>query len=137
MKTTTELFMLFQDSIHEPLFLVIVGVLILTLIGIKTSGLTLSRFKKPGWNLLHSFISFILFSSAIFSLFFFQIPITHQLNIFYLLIAGLLIGIDIIYFTIVTGKSSWISGMLGILFSDAVILIVFGLFALIQFHLIV
>lgn len=135
MLTVSWFYETFQHVLNEWPFMVLMGSFFIVTCVLKTGGIYLTQFRKFKHCVLITLLSNLFFFGGLFAMLFFQFKPTTEFQLFYGLLCLAFIFIDLLFISIFSRKASWISGVLGILFIDSLIISTVSIFLVIQFYL--
>ncbi len=125
----------FEHFLHEWPFMVLAGSFFIVTWVLKTGGIYLTGFRKFKTCMLITFLSNLVFFGGLFALLFLKFKPFSTVQEFYGLLCVTAVAIDILFVSTFSRKTSWLSGILGILFADSLIISSMSAFFAFQFYL--
>jgi len=135
MLTVSWFYETFEHLLHEWPFMVLAGSFFIVTWVLKTGGIYLTGFRKFKSCVLLTFLSNLIFFGGLFTLLFLKFKPFSTFQQFYGLLCASAVGIDLLFVSLFSYKSSWLSGILGILLADSLIISSISAFFIFQFYL--
>lgn len=135
MLTVSWFYETFEHLLHEWPFMVLASSFFIVTWVLKTGGIYLTGFRKFKSCVLLTLLSNLVFFGGLFALLFLQFKPFSSIQEFYGLLCVAAVGIDLLFVSLFSRKGSWLSGILGILLADSLIIASMSAFFAFQFYL--
>jgi hypothetical protein len=135
MLTVSWFYETFDHMLHEWPFMVLAGSFFIVTWMLKTGGIYLTGFQKFKKCVFLTLLSNLIFFGGLFTMLFLKFKPFTSVQEFIGILTGAAVGLDILFVTIFSRKTSWLSGVLGILLADTLIIASVSLFFALQFYL--
>lgn len=137
MLTVSWFYETFDHMLHEWPFMVLAGSFFIVTWVLKTGGIYLTGFQKFKKCVFLTLLSNLIFFGGLFTLLLLKIKPFTSVQEFIGILAGAAVGLDVLFVTFFSLRTSWLNGMLGILLADSLIITSISLFFVLQFYLLV
>ncbi len=135
MLTVSWFYETFVHVLHEWTFMVLAGSFFIVTWMLKTGGIYLTGFQKFKKCVFLTLLSNLIFWVGLFTVLFFKFKPFASVQEFIGIVTGAAVGLDILFVTIFSRRTSWLNGILGILLADSLIIVSISLFFAFQFYL--